>query len=33
MFYEAFNQAHDETNYLTWKQTENDDCEAAGIKK
>ena len=30
---EAYNQAHDEPNYLSWKQTERADCVAAGIKK
>jgi hypothetical protein len=33
MVAEAFNQAHDEKNYLAWKQTEKADCELAGIKK
>lgn len=33
MVAEAYNQAHDEANYLPWKQTEKADCELAGIAK
>ena len=33
MVAEAYNQAHDETNYLKWKQTEKENCLAAGIQK
>lgn len=33
MVAEAYNQAKDEPNYLSWKQIEKNDCETAGIKK
>ena len=29
----AFNQAHDEKNYLKWKKIEERDCKRAGISK
>lgn len=33
MVAESYNQAHDEANYLSWKQIEKADCELAGIPK
>jgi hypothetical protein len=33
MVAESFNQAHDEINYLSWKQVEKNNCELAGIPK
>lgn len=29
----AFNQAHDESNYLSWKKIESARCTAAGLKR